>query len=297
MAKSRRGRGEWAPAAAKAPGGRGRRSSVADLLQPAKPAAGLESVLSKGPIPNANVPVLGAPGIFSAAPKSAQPSTARTRDAGRFARDGARLISEGSPAEAIPLLRRSTKLDPGVAKSYHDLGMALLDLGRLEQAAEAFTAALNGNLRIPTAHYWLAYIFDCKGKEAKAMAGYKAAVALKPDLVAAQLRLGELYHSRRLQVESQAAFRAAAVAGAGTFKGRIAEARALEVSGAFNEALAATRAVVEAYPETADGHMVLARLLGEAGRSAEATQPRHRAFPGVGPRLVRPRDQQEVRRR
>ena len=51
---------------------------------------------------------------------------------------------------------------------------------------------------------------------------------------------------------------------------RIAEACALEASGAFDEALAAARATVEAYPEDAEAHAFLAKLLGEAGLSAEA---------------------------
>jgi tetratricopeptide (TPR) repeat protein len=238
-------------------------------LQPADPSARLKSVLSNGPS-GANVPALGASGLFPGAPNAAHPSTALKREAERCARDGARLISEGRSAEAIPLLRRSIKLDPAAATSHHDLGIAMLASRRPEQAAEAFTATLRLNLHIPTAHYYLAYIFDCRGEEEKAMAGYRAAVALKPDLVEAQFRLGELYESRRLHIKSHAAFRAAAAAGAGTLRGRIAEARALEVSGAFNEALVAAHAVVEAFPEAAEAHTMLAKLLGQAGRSAEA---------------------------
>ena len=248
-----------------APGIRDRASSVADLRQPAGPAARLESLLSKGPIPEAKVPAPGATGYSLGAPMSARPSIALTREAERLAHDAARLVTGGRHAEAILLLRRSIKLDPRAARSRHDLGIALLALGRLEQAADAFSAALDLNLRIPTAHYYLAHICDCKGQETKAIAGYKAAVALKPDLVAAQLRLGELYHSRRMHGELQAAFRAAAAAGAGTFRGLIAEARALEVSGAFIEALAATRALVEAYPEIAEGQTMLARTLRPGG--------------------------------
>jgi Sulfotransferase family/Tetratricopeptide repeat len=128
-----------------------------------------------------------------------------------------------------------------------------------------------------TAHHFLGWIFDNAGQEAKAMAAYQAAVALKPDLVAAQLRLGELYQSRRLRAESTAAFRAAATAAKGTAWGRLGEARALEASGAFDEALAATRAVVEAYPENAEGHAFLGKLLGQAGLTTEAAAHYERA--------------------
>ena len=51
---------------------------------------------------------------------------------------------------------------------------------------------------------------------------------------------------------------------------RIAEARALEAAGAFDEALGAMRAVVKAHPDDAEANAHLAKLLGQAGLSAEA---------------------------
>jgi hypothetical protein len=72
-----------------------------------------------------------------------------------------------------------------------------------------------------------------------AMAGYKAAVALKPDLIDAQMRLYDLYLARDLRADAEAAFRAAASAGARDgVTARIAEARGLEASGGFDAALA-----------------------------------------------------------
>jgi tetratricopeptide (TPR) repeat protein len=232
----------------------------ADLLLRARPAADLDSILARGP---------DVQGAATSAPKSPPASSARANEAERLAREGARLASEGRFAAAIPLFQRSIKLNPEAATSHHQLGVAMLSAGRLEQAADAFTATLRLNLRIAAAHYGLAYIFDCKGQEDKAIAGYRAAIRLKPDLAAAQFRLGELYHSRRQRVEAVAAFRSAA-APAGTFRAAIAEARALEASDAFDEALAAARAAVDAFPDIAEAHTLLAKLLGQAGHSAEA---------------------------
>jgi tetratricopeptide (TPR) repeat protein len=48
------------------------------------------------------------------------------------------------------------------------------------------------------------------------------------------------------------------------------EARALEASGAFEEALAAARAAVEAHPEDGQAHGFLAKLFAEAGLLEEA---------------------------
>jgi tetratricopeptide (TPR) repeat protein len=211
-----------------------------------------------------------APDFPSGAATLKRVSASQAREANRCACDGARLINEGRPAQAIPLLRRSVELHPGVASSHHDLGVALMHSGRLEQAAEAFAAALRLDPALPSAHHFLAYIIDSLGDDDRAIAGYEAAVALKPDLVVAQVRLGELYMARGRRADAAAAFRAAAGAAPGTVMARIVEARVLEASGAFDEALAAMRAIVEANPEHAEAHAALARLLGQAGLSAEA---------------------------
>jgi tetratricopeptide (TPR) repeat protein len=272
MAKSRRGQSSSIPVAAMAPrlGGVVRTVSLADLLPRAKPASDLESFLARDPVVTPKSRTPGAPGLPSGGQKSSQISLAEAREANRLACDGARLIHQGRQGEAIPLLQRSVKLDPGVWASHHDLGVAMTTAGLLEQATEPFAAALRLNPGLASAHNYLAYIFDSMGQESRAMASYQAAVALQPDLVIAQMRLGMLYLTQSRNAEATVAFRAAAAAAPGTRMARIAQACALEASGAFDEALAAARATVEAYPEDAEAHAFLAKLLGEAGLSAEA---------------------------
>jgi tetratricopeptide (TPR) repeat protein len=270
MAKSStRGGGPIPAAVTQAPLGVSRPSPpIPDWLRRAETAGGLGSVLSKFFAANAN---LQAPdGLTSTGPKTARKATAQAREAHRSAQNGVRLIHEGRPAEAVPLLRRSVKLNPGVSASHHDLGVALMGAGRLEQAAESFAAALRLDPGLASAHHLRAYALDNLGQEAKAMESYKAAVAMKPDLVLAQLRLGDLYQARRLRVEAATAFRAAAAATAGTVLAQVAEARALDALGAFEEALAAMRAIVETHPDNAEALAFLGKLLGEAGFTAEA---------------------------
>jgi len=95
------------------------------LLPRARPAAKLDAVLAKDPAAGPNVQAPGVPD-FSWAPKSTTISAAQAREAHRCAVDGVRLIHEGRPAQAIPLLERAVKLNPRVAGSHHDLGVALL---------------------------------------------------------------------------------------------------------------------------------------------------------------------------
>jgi tetratricopeptide (TPR) repeat protein len=250
--------------------GPGRAVGRADLLPRAEAASDLESLLARDPVVNPKSWTPDAPRLPPRGPNSSQISLAKAREAKRLACDGARLIRQGRQGEAIPLLQRSIKLDPAIWTSHHDLGVAMTTAGLLEQAIESFAAALRLNPGLATAHNYLAYIFDSMGQESRAIANYEAAVALHPNLVIAQMRLGMLYLTQSRNAEAGAAFRAAALAAPGTRMARIAEACALEASGAFDEALAAARATVEAYPEDGEAHAFLAKLLGEAGLSAEA---------------------------
>jgi tetratricopeptide (TPR) repeat protein len=265
MAKSRIGRGGQGPTPPRFRGA-GDGPKLADLLQRAKSAVNLESLVAKKPVAILNLQASGVPELSVAAP--IPPSQALK--ANRCACEGASLIHSGRPAQAIAPLKRSVQLDPRVAAYHHDLGVALVAAGRLEEAAEPFTAAIRLNPGFASAHYYLAFVFDSLGQEEKALASYQAAVALQPDHVAAQLRLGGLYLARRLHAESVAAFRAAAAAGPGTMTARIAKVRALEASGAFDEALAEMRAIVATHPESAEAHATLGMLLSQVGHSAEA---------------------------
>jgi tetratricopeptide (TPR) repeat protein len=202
----------------------------------------------------------------------------RAREAERLANEGKRLIGAGRAAKAVDVLKRSVELKGDVAAVQADLGYALMAAAQPQQAAETLALAIRLDGRMPNAHFYLAQIFDGFGQEAMALTGYKAAVALKPDLVDAQMRLGDLYLARDLRAEAEAAFRAAASASARDgVTARIAEARAAEASGDFEAALATMRATVAAYPESGEARALLASLLMQSGLSEEAAAEFERA--------------------
>jgi tetratricopeptide (TPR) repeat protein len=200
------------------------------------------------------------------------------REAERLANEGKRLIRTGRAVKAVDVLKRAVELKADVPAIQLDLGYALMVTGRLEEAAETLARAIRLDGRMPTAHYYLAQIFDGFGQEAMAMAGYKAAVALKPDLVDALMRLGDLYLARDLRTDAEAAFRAAVSASARDgVTARIAEVRADEASGEFEAALAKARAAVAAYPESGEARAILANLLTQSGLLEEAATEFERA--------------------
>jgi tetratricopeptide (TPR) repeat protein len=193
-------------------------------------------------------------------------------EARRSAAEGARLIGQGAADKAIPLLERAIAIDPGVAAWRHDLGIALLAVGRLEQAGESFAAAVRVDGALPSAHHNQAYVLDALGREEEALLSYEAAARLKPDLIAAQSRLGDLYLARGRRADAEAAFRAVAEATAGTLAAQVAEARGLEAAGEPDAAMACLRQIVEANPDCAEARLALGRLLAQAGQSDAASE-------------------------
>ncbi len=211
------------------------------------------------------------------APKRAAPTAAQRGEARRCALKGARLLAQGRSAQAIPMFKRSIEIDPGVAATHHNLGVALLSAGRMKPAIEPFAAAVRLDPTLASSHFHLAQIFDNLGRLDEALEAYRAMVALRVDLAGPQLRLGQLYLLRGRRVESAAAFRAASAAAGGTVWAHIAEAGALNALGAFDSALMTMRAAVEAYPQSAEAHSSFGLLLGQAGISAEAAAHHLRA--------------------
>jgi tetratricopeptide (TPR) repeat protein len=221
------------------------------------------------------------PGSFPGAGLFTGPHVAPSpaaREAERLANEGKRLIRAGRAARAVDILKRAVELKADVAAVQLDLGHALMIAGRPQEAAEALATAIRLDGRMPAAHFYLAQIFDGFGQEDMAMSGYKAAVALKPDLIDAQMRLGDLYLARDLRADAEAAFRAAAAASAAEgVTAEIAKARALEASGDFEGALAKMRAAVAARPTSGEARAILANLLTQSGLLEEAAAEFERA--------------------
>src|SRR3974390_1887301 len=144
MAKSGRGSFTPIPESAGTPrvGDLRRTQGPADLIRPAEPAPDLKSFLAKAPSAGATPQPTAAFGYSPDAPKPMRDSSA-AGEGDRLARDGARFLREGRLAEAIAALQRSVQLNPLAAGSHHDLGLALLAAGRLEQAVAPFLASLH----------------------------------------------------------------------------------------------------------------------------------------------------------
>jgi tetratricopeptide (TPR) repeat protein len=147
-------------------------------------------------------------------------------------------------AEAVAKLKRVIGLDPGSARAYDSLGLALDMLGQSEEARETFLKAAELNRKLPEpsawpphdlgalllrlqqlkeaenalreslrydpkfamAHYHLGRALEAEGQDSEAMDEYRAATASVPVVAEAFYSLGLLYRRHGRGPEAEAAF-------------------------------------------------------------------------------------------
>lgn len=102
----------------------------------------------------------------------------------------------GDITEAVTLLTRAVEADPANAEAQSNLGFALTQLGRLDEARPHLDAALRANPRLAGAHNNLGALLQRQGLADEAIVHYGEAVRLDPADVEARINLGTLLRMR-----------------------------------------------------------------------------------------------------
>jgi DNA-directed RNA polymerase subunit alpha len=105
------------------------------------------------------------------------------------------LREEGKASEALKVLEKVGQ-EERTAEYHYTVGRAMEDLGRYEQAIEAYEAAEAADATFRPARFRLAYILDLRGDEGRAMEQYEKVLAAWPTDVASLLNLGTLYEEK-----------------------------------------------------------------------------------------------------
>jgi len=108
------------------------------------------------------------------------------------------LITEA--ARAIPEAVQGIVTQDLEAAGYFQLGVNRYNDRDLDAAAVSFRKALERDPRISVAHYYLANIFNEKGRTGEAIAEYQQAISMNPNLEEAHYNLGVIY-DRQGQVQ------------------------------------------------------------------------------------------------
>ena len=104
---------------------------------------------------------------------------------------GNALTEVGRFEEAAASCRRALSLQPTFAVAHANLGNAWRALGRLAEAEASYRQALTFNPNFAETHSNLGNLLRDQGRLEDAVASYQRAVALRPTLVAAQRGLGD----------------------------------------------------------------------------------------------------------
>ena len=176
----------------------------------------------------------------------------------------------GKLDEAIEAYKKSISLKPDFALAHYNLGSTLQELGRLDEGEASFTKAIALNPNHAEAHYNLGNMLKELGRFDEAEASYTQAIALKPDYAEAHSNLGNMLQEIDRLGEAEASYTQALA-----LKPDFAEVHynlggTLKKLGRLEEAEASYTQALAVKPDFIDAKHMLAALSGET----TATAPR-----------------------
>jgi tetratricopeptide (TPR) repeat protein len=109
---------------------------------------------------------------------------------------GIALFDQGKIDEAISSYKRTLTINPQHEKAYFSLGYSYLKKGMLDESIPEFKRSLTLNPNYAEAHYALGSVYDTKGLSDVALFEYKRAVTIKPRYAEVHYKLGALYRKK-----------------------------------------------------------------------------------------------------
>jgi tetratricopeptide (TPR) repeat protein len=191
---------------------------------------------------------------------------------------GTALLDRGRLDEADSHFRQALELDPAYADAYHNLGETLLRRGRFGAAVLQYRKALQFDARLVKAHLSLGAALAYSGRLDQSIAQYRAALAIDPGLLDAHVGIaaGLLDQGRLHEAEIQC--RKALQIQPGETRARSMLGKALAGQTADGDPVARIRKLVESKPNDAEAHGSLARILALQGNIDEAIQHYQKAL-------------------
>jgi predicted TPR repeat methyltransferase/Tfp pilus assembly protein PilF len=100
-------------------------------------------------------------------------------------------LANGRPAAAVAALKQAVALDRTRVGAHNDLGLALKDLGRLDEAEAAFRDASHIDTTYAAAHHNLGELLQDRGRLAEARQCFEQALGASPALNQSRIRLAD----------------------------------------------------------------------------------------------------------
>ena len=184
---------------------------------------------------------------------------------------GSALYDQARFEEAIPHLQEALHLKPHYVDAHNNLGLTFWRLGRDQPAIEEFTAVLKQGPDAK-AYYNLGVVLFNQGKLDQAKECFVAAVQLQPDSAEARNNLGNVLAGQGKMGEAGEQFAAAVRAAPDLVEAQCNLGRYFADKGAPEKAVECYLAALRAKPDYADAHNGLAKVLEQVGRLPEAAE-------------------------
>ena len=185
---------------------------------------------------------------------------------------GAALDNQGRTEEAIEHYLQALQLKPDYDKAHYNLGNALDNLGRTEEAIEHYLQALRINPDYDEAHNNLGNALKKRGRTEEAIEHYLQALRIKPDYVEAHNNLGNALNNQGHTEEAIEHYLQVLRIKPDNAEAHNNLGNALKKQGRTEEAVKHYLQALRIQPDFAEAHNNLGNALNKRGRTEEAIE-------------------------
>jgi tetratricopeptide (TPR) repeat protein len=185
---------------------------------------------------------------------------------------GIALKEQGRTEEAIKHYLQALRLKPDYAKAHSNLGAAYDNSGMYKEAIESYKKAIRINPDYAKAHYNLGIAYDNSGMYKEAIEAFKKAIRINPYYAEAHSNLGIAYDNSGMYKEAIEAFKKAIRINPDYAKAHYNLGNAYDNSGMYTEAIEAFKKAIRIDPDYADAHYNLGNAYADSGMYKEAIE-------------------------
>ncbi len=181
---------------------------------------------------------------------------------------GAALLTQGK--NALPAMQKATALLPEDADAHYNLGNALRDSGRLDEALASYLSALKIKPDLAYAYYGMGNVLKELNRLSEAVTSYRSALNIDAGLATAHNNLGVALQEQGLFDEAASHYRSALKIDPGFATAHNNLGIALQELGQLDQAMASYRCALNCQPDLASAHYNLANALRDLGQLDQA---------------------------
>ena len=202
----------------------------------------------------------------------------KRQEAETYIEMGMALCDQDKLDEAISAFRKAIQVDPNIAESHVGLGTTLKLQNKIGEAISAFRKAIQVDPNIMESHASLGYLLHCQGKLDEAISAYHKAIQIDPDHIDVYCYLGNAFGDQGKLDEAISAYHKAIQIDPNYAHAYSNLGCVLEAQGNLNEAISANRKAIQLDPNNANAYNNLGSALKKQGKLDEAISAYHKAI-------------------